>query len=85
MSGQIDQPVRSQGGDRVLSLGALRFHHNHLQGRRKKAFGCLICEKGLEGVMAKVEERPAPPEEVAEGGGADEEGDAPSPYGAWSV
>ena len=74
MPRQNDVLVQSEGGDRMLSFGAVRVHNGHLQSGRKVVRGCDICTQGLEGAMAPdatFEEKP----EVAESDGGDEEDD----------
>jgi len=78
--GSLEEPVSNEGGVRSLSLTALRFHNLHLSTGRGASTLCAICERGLEGTMAEIEEvrPPRRKPEVAEGSGVDEETPAPS-------
>ena len=83
MPRQNAETVRSEGGDRVLSLGAVRVHHDHLQSGRAWSGGCPVCVEGLEGFMETV--APVPEKlEVAEDNGGDEEGDSSLSSGGWT-
>ena len=71
--GSRDVGVQDAGPDWHFSLAALQLHNVHVSGGRSWSGECGVCEEGLEGILAAVEEeRPKKPG-VAEGGGADEE------------
>ncbi len=81
MQRQNDQPVQSQSGDRVLSLGSVRVHNAHLQSGQFTSGRCRACSEGLEGIMEAPPPVPEPP--VVEGDGDDEERDPSLPHGSW--
>lgn len=76
MQQKNDVLIQDEGGDRRLSLGAVRIHNRHLQSGGTTAFGCRICEGGLEAAFEDIAGPPA--REVAEGDGDDKAGDASS-------
>jgi len=80
MPRQDDGVVQSEGGDRVLNLGAVRLHNNHIQSGQSTDHGCAVCGEGLEGAMASAGPRDTR-DEVAEGDGADEEEDPALSFG----
>jgi len=79
MSGQTAEPIQDEGGDRMFNFGSFNAHYLHIQGGRKTARQCQVCSKGLEGVLEVVEEKRAPRDGVAAGGGDNEGGDATPP------
>ncbi len=82
MPGQDAAPIRSEGGDRVLSFGPVRVHYAHLQSGLAATRGCRLCTEGLASFLASapvVQKEP----EVAKSDGGDEEGDTALPSGGW--
>lgn len=82
MSRSNGQPVQSTGEDRVLSLGAVRVHNNHLQKGHAHGGGCAVCQNELEGALT-ADATFEPRVEVVESDGADEDGDPALPSGGW--
>lgn len=85
MSQEDVSAFQSAGSSWRLSFRAVRVHNAHLQSGRFTGTSCVICQEGLGGAMAKIEEVKQPPDkdEVVEGGGSDEEGDATPSYSDW--
>lgn len=80
MPEKADSVVRSEGTVRVLALGAIRVHNDHvLEGKRQVA-RCRVCSSGLGGAVAEIEAA-RKDVVVAKGDGTDRSGDAPSPRG----
>lgn len=81
MSGQESEEVQSDGGVRMLSLGPLLVHNNHIQSGLKKIRRCGVCATGLDSAYEAVEkEKPLDkPDAVPEGDGADKERDSAHP------
>ncbi len=76
LQGQTQKPLYTEGGGRLLSLGAVRLRNLHIQ-RKPQHKGCSECGEGLAGVLAEVEEDAAPEVQVAESTGANASGDPP--------
>ena len=84
MQGSNDRTVQNPDLGRVLNLGAMRVHNNHLQSGIQTIIGCAVCVKGLEGAMAAVEAKPVDESVgVDEGDGGDEEGDSSPSSSFW--
>lgn len=85
MPGQEHGKVQEHSEDRVLQYGALNVHYAHLQRGFKKARGCGVCSKGLEGLLASPAQESAGDEKPADsaGDGVDEKGDPALPRDLW--
>ena len=85
MSGTTVGVVQGEGGDWRLSFRAVRVHNDHLS--IGKAFGasCGVCEEGLGGALARIEEpaKPVDKDEVDPGDRTDKVGDAASSSDYW--
>ncbi len=80
MQRQESEAVQKHGDVRMLDVGAVLVHNNHLQGGFRTSRACGVCSKGLAGAYASLEKTQpvGKPTGVSEGNGKDKEGDAPS-------
>ena len=86
MPRQVEGVIQSAGNNRVLALGPVLIHNDHLLSGVREVRHCRVCVEGLGGVMEDIKKGvpldSAP--KVPEGDGADKKGDAPSPPGDWN-
>ncbi len=80
MPEEIGSAVRGSSRGRVLSLGAVRLHHDHVSAGQPQIRGCGLCSEGLGGALVTAQ-APRKVVEVAEGDRSDQSGDAASPRG----
>ncbi len=88
MQRQEPDEIQKDGVVRLLDVGAVLVHHNHLQGGFRTARACGVCTKGLDGAYAPSEsQKPVGKQAgVPEGDRKDKAGDAAPPraYGDYT-
>ncbi len=79
MQRQSKKSDQNEDRVRVLRARPLLAHNAHVKNGRRREKGCAVCQKGLDGVVAIVEETRVEETSVVQDHRSDEEGTASYP------